>query len=181
MVGIPSESTTLLLDVDVAHTRRNLESILSLIRCVGRGFEVVDLVLGDRWQTLKAPTVTSEGNATPSSAPSSRKRCRRSSKGIRTFASSSPRGRPPGLDRRAGARRRRDRAFPAHRATQPSGGSGVVTIGIEVAGHEGERDSAGQSAVLSRSTRRSASSDEGRRRGGSADDARKGTTSRSPG
>jgi pimeloyl-ACP methyl ester carboxylesterase len=46
-----------LLDVDVAHTRRNLDSILSLIRCVGRGIRGGHLVLGDRWETLKVPTL----------------------------------------------------------------------------------------------------------------------------
>jgi pimeloyl-ACP methyl ester carboxylesterase len=45
------------LDVDVAHTRRNLDSILSLIRCVGRGLRGGHLVLGDRWQTLRVPTL----------------------------------------------------------------------------------------------------------------------------
>lgn len=45
------------LDVDVAHTRRNLDSILSLIRCVGRGLRGGHLVLGDRWRTLKVPTL----------------------------------------------------------------------------------------------------------------------------
>ena len=45
------------LDVDVAHTRRNLDSILSLIRCVGRGIRGGHLVLGDRWETLKVPTL----------------------------------------------------------------------------------------------------------------------------
>jgi pimeloyl-ACP methyl ester carboxylesterase len=46
-----------LLDVDVAHTRRNLDSILSLIRCIGRGIRSRQLILGDRWQTLKMPTL----------------------------------------------------------------------------------------------------------------------------
>ena len=45
------------LDVDVAHTRRNLDSILSLIRCVGRGIRGGHLVLDDRWRTLKVPTL----------------------------------------------------------------------------------------------------------------------------
>jgi pimeloyl-ACP methyl ester carboxylesterase len=45
------------LDVDVAHTRRNLDTILSLIRCVGRGIRGGHLVLGDRWLTLKVPTL----------------------------------------------------------------------------------------------------------------------------
>ena len=53
----PERLDDVLLDVDVAHTRRNLESILSLIRCVGRGLRGGHLVLGDRWQTLAVPTL----------------------------------------------------------------------------------------------------------------------------
>jgi pimeloyl-ACP methyl ester carboxylesterase len=56
-VAHPERLEDALLDVDVAHTRRNLDSILSLIRCVGRGIRGGQLVLGDRWQTLKAPTL----------------------------------------------------------------------------------------------------------------------------
>jgi pimeloyl-ACP methyl ester carboxylesterase len=56
-VAYPERLEDAVLDVDVAHTRRNLDSILSLIRCVGRGIRGRHLVLGDRWQTLKVPTL----------------------------------------------------------------------------------------------------------------------------
>lgn len=56
-VAHPERLEDALLDVDVAHTRRNLDSILSLIRCVGRGIRGGHLVLGDRWQTLTVPTL----------------------------------------------------------------------------------------------------------------------------
>ena len=56
-VAHPERLEDAFLDVDVAHTRRNLDSILSLIRCVGRGLRAGHLVLGDRWQTLKVPTL----------------------------------------------------------------------------------------------------------------------------
>jgi pimeloyl-ACP methyl ester carboxylesterase len=56
-VAHPERLEDAFLDVDVAHTRRNLDSILSLIRCVGRGIRGGHLVLGDRWQTLKVQTL----------------------------------------------------------------------------------------------------------------------------
>jgi pimeloyl-ACP methyl ester carboxylesterase len=56
-VAHPERLADALLDLDVAHTRRNLDSILSLIRCVGRGIRGGHLVLGDRWQALKVPTL----------------------------------------------------------------------------------------------------------------------------
>jgi pimeloyl-ACP methyl ester carboxylesterase len=56
-VAHPERLEDALLDVDVAHTRRNLDSILSLIRCVGRGIRGGQYVLGDRWRTLKVPTL----------------------------------------------------------------------------------------------------------------------------
>ena len=56
-VAHPERLEDAFLDVDVAHTRRNLDSVLSLIRCVGRGLRGGHLVLGDRWQTLKVPTL----------------------------------------------------------------------------------------------------------------------------
>lgn len=56
-VAHPERLDDALLDVDVAHTRRNLDSILGLIRRVGRGIRGGQLVLGDRWQTLKVPTL----------------------------------------------------------------------------------------------------------------------------
>jgi len=57
LVAHPERLEDAFLDVDVAHTRRNLDSILSLIRCVGRGLRGGHLILGDRWQTLKVPTL----------------------------------------------------------------------------------------------------------------------------
>jgi pimeloyl-ACP methyl ester carboxylesterase len=56
-VAHPERLDDTFLDVDVAHTRRNLDCILSLIRCVGRGLRAGHLVLGDRWQTLQVPTL----------------------------------------------------------------------------------------------------------------------------
>ena len=50
------------LDVDVAHTRRNLDSILSLIRSCAAGVRFDRrLVLGERWQSLKTPTLFVRG------------------------------------------------------------------------------------------------------------------------
>ena len=57
LVKDPERVDDLLLDVDVANMRQNVESMLSLIRCVGRGIRGGQLVLGDRWQTLKVPTL----------------------------------------------------------------------------------------------------------------------------
>jgi pimeloyl-ACP methyl ester carboxylesterase len=49
-----------LLDEDVASARRNADSHLGLVRSFGRG-GMVDakrrLILGERWQPLKVPTV----------------------------------------------------------------------------------------------------------------------------
>jgi pimeloyl-ACP methyl ester carboxylesterase len=56
-VAHPERLEDAFLDVDVAHTRRNLDAILSVICCVGRGLRSGQLVLGDRWQTLKVPTL----------------------------------------------------------------------------------------------------------------------------
>ncbi len=60
MVEHPERVDDLLLDVDVAHTRRNVESMLSLIACVADwrrlGYRR-ELLLGDRWRALTTPTV----------------------------------------------------------------------------------------------------------------------------
>jgi 2-hydroxy-6-oxonona-2,4-dienedioate hydrolase len=56
-VAHPERLDDALLDVDVAHTRRNRDTILSLIRCVGRGLRGRNLVLGERWQTLTVTTL----------------------------------------------------------------------------------------------------------------------------
>ena len=49
-----------LLDVDVAHTRRNVESMLSLIACIADwrrlGYRR-ELILGERWRALTTPTL----------------------------------------------------------------------------------------------------------------------------
>jgi pimeloyl-ACP methyl ester carboxylesterase len=55
----PERLTDEFLDADVAHTRRNVSSILSLIGSVGSVRRLGlkrDLVLGDRWQELTVPT-----------------------------------------------------------------------------------------------------------------------------
>ena len=49
-----------MLDVDVAHTRRNVESMLSLIACIA-DWRTLDtdakLILGERWRGLTTPTL----------------------------------------------------------------------------------------------------------------------------
>ena len=60
MVDHPERVDDRLLDVDVAHTRRNVESMLSLIACIADwrrlGYRR-ELILGERWQALKTPTL----------------------------------------------------------------------------------------------------------------------------
>ena len=60
MVEHPERVDDLLLDVDVAHTRRNVESMLSLIACIADwrrlGYRR-ELILGDRWRSLTTPTL----------------------------------------------------------------------------------------------------------------------------
>ena len=60
MVEHPELVDDLLLDVDVAHTRRNAESMLSLIACIADwrrlGYRR-ELILGDRWRSLTTPTL----------------------------------------------------------------------------------------------------------------------------
>ena len=56
----PERLDNLLLDVDVAHTRRNVASMLSLIACVADwrrlGYRR-ELILGERWRALTMPTL----------------------------------------------------------------------------------------------------------------------------
>ena len=56
----PERLDDLLLDVDVAHTRRNVASMLSLIACVADwrrlGYRR-ELILGERWKALTTPTL----------------------------------------------------------------------------------------------------------------------------
>ena len=58
LVTHPERLDDALLDADIAHARRNIESMLSLARAVGgmRGLRR-RLVLGARWQELKPPTL----------------------------------------------------------------------------------------------------------------------------
>ena len=60
IVKHPERVDDRLLDVDVAHTRRNVESMLSLIACVADwrrlGYRR-ELILGDRWRALTMPTL----------------------------------------------------------------------------------------------------------------------------
>jgi 2-hydroxy-6-oxonona-2,4-dienedioate hydrolase len=56
----PERLDDLLLDVDVAHTRRNVASMLSLIACIAdwRRFGYRrELILGERWRALTIPTL----------------------------------------------------------------------------------------------------------------------------
>jgi 2-hydroxy-6-oxonona-2,4-dienedioate hydrolase len=60
LVEHPERVDDRLLDVDVAHTRRNVESLLSLIACVADwrrlGYRR-ELILGERWRALTMPTL----------------------------------------------------------------------------------------------------------------------------
>jgi 2-hydroxy-6-oxonona-2,4-dienedioate hydrolase len=50
----------LLLDVDVAHTRRNVESMLGLVQCIADARRLgyrQELIVGERWKTLTTPTL----------------------------------------------------------------------------------------------------------------------------
>jgi pimeloyl-ACP methyl ester carboxylesterase len=59
-VAHPERLEDAFLDVDVAHSRRNRDSILSLIRCAG-GLIRARLVLGDRWPAPRIPTSFLQG------------------------------------------------------------------------------------------------------------------------
>lgn len=60
IVRHPERVDDRLLDVDVAHTRRNVESMLSLIACIADwrrlGYRR-EVILGDRWRALTMPTL----------------------------------------------------------------------------------------------------------------------------
>ncbi len=60
LVKHPERLDDRLLDVDVANTRRNVESWLSLIACIADWRRLAyrrELILGDRWQGLAMPTL----------------------------------------------------------------------------------------------------------------------------
>lgn len=60
IVKHPERVDDRVLDVDVAHTRRNVESMLSLIACIADwrrlGYRR-ELILGERWRALAMPTL----------------------------------------------------------------------------------------------------------------------------
>ena len=58
LVAHPERLDKSLLDADVAHMRRNRESVIGLMQCVvGVGGLRRHLLLGERWQEAKVPTV----------------------------------------------------------------------------------------------------------------------------
>ncbi len=82
------ETDDLLLDVDVAHTRRNVESMLGLVRCIAGARRLGyrrEVVLGERWRALMTPTLLIWPKGTPSDRPT---RVRLSPRRIRIFGSS---------------------------------------------------------------------------------------------
>ena len=63
LVAHPENLADELLDVDVAHTRRNRDSALSLVRrMVGPGGVRKELLLGERWSTLEVPLLFIHGD-----------------------------------------------------------------------------------------------------------------------
>jgi hypothetical protein len=137
--AVPTCATRLedaLLDVDVAHTRRNLDTILSLIRCVGRGIRGGHLVLGDRWLTLKVPTLFLGGERDIFVRPKFEKALQAIVEGTRTFASfaSLTQGTCRGSTSRSEWSPRSSASWPHSGAAEwrqwPS------TTGVDVAGHE---------------------------------------------
>jgi 2-hydroxy-6-oxonona-2,4-dienedioate hydrolase len=68
LVKNPDKLDDLLLDVDVAHMRRNVESMLGLVRCIASARRLGyrrEVVLGERWRALTTPTllIWPEGDA----------------------------------------------------------------------------------------------------------------------
>jgi pimeloyl-ACP methyl ester carboxylesterase len=60
IVKHPERVDDQMLDVDVAHTRRNVESLVSLIGCIADWRTVGyrrKLILGERWRGLTMPTL----------------------------------------------------------------------------------------------------------------------------
>jgi pimeloyl-ACP methyl ester carboxylesterase len=60
LVEHPERVDDLLLEVDVAHTRRNVESMLGLVQCIADARRLGyrrELILGERWEALTTPTL----------------------------------------------------------------------------------------------------------------------------
>ncbi len=72
LVKHPERVDDLLLDVDVAHTRRNVESMLGLVQCIADARRLGyrrELILGQRWQALTTPTLLIWGQREPFGSP----------------------------------------------------------------------------------------------------------------
>jgi 2-hydroxy-6-oxonona-2,4-dienedioate hydrolase len=64
LVKHPEKVDDLLLDVDVANARRNVESMLGLVRCIADARRLGlrrELILGERWRSLTTPTLLAWG------------------------------------------------------------------------------------------------------------------------
>ena len=64
LVKHPEKVDDLLLDVDVANARRNVESMLGLVRCIADARRLGlrrELILGERWRDLTTPTLLAWG------------------------------------------------------------------------------------------------------------------------
>jgi pimeloyl-ACP methyl ester carboxylesterase len=60
IVKHPERVDDLILDVDVAHSRRNVESMVGLIKCIADWRRLAyrrELILGQRWRDLTTPTL----------------------------------------------------------------------------------------------------------------------------
>jgi 2-hydroxy-6-oxonona-2,4-dienedioate hydrolase len=60
IVKHPERIDDLMLDVDVANSRRNVESMVGLIKCIANWRRLAyrrELILGERWQDLTTPTL----------------------------------------------------------------------------------------------------------------------------
>lgn len=60
LVEHPERVDDLLLDVDVAHSRRNVESMVGLVTCIADARRLGyrrELIFGKRWETLTTPTL----------------------------------------------------------------------------------------------------------------------------
>ena len=72
LVKHPERVDDLLLDVDVAHSRRNVESMLGLMQCVADARRLGlrrQLILGERWEALTTPTLLVWGDADAFGSP----------------------------------------------------------------------------------------------------------------
>ena len=93
LVAHPERLADDFLDADVAHTRRNRDSIVSLMCEVATPTGVrKDLVLGERWRALRSRRLHSSARTMSSSRPTAGRRGRRSPRRARSSSSSACRG-----------------------------------------------------------------------------------------